>query len=306
MILCVCPSPAVDVTYHLDSLEVGATNRVGDVAHRPGGKAINVARVLATLGEPVTVLAPLHGATGAQVADGLTELGIPVEVVPTAEPTRRTVTIVDAGGGATVLSEPARVSGWTELVVRFTTLVARVQVVVISGSLPADAPPDALAELVGHSHAHGRPVVVDTSGPALASAVSARPTLVKPNADELAALTGDSDPRYAAARLARLHQIGVVASLGPGGLIAVDGRGAWQARPARPLAGNPTGAGDAVVAALARGLSRNDDLPDVLAEAVAVSAAAVLQPHAGDIDLDDVVAQRHGVVVEELRTDGAA
>ena len=302
-----CPSPAVDVTYHVESLALGATNRVSSVAHRPGGKAINVARVLATLGEPVTVLAPLSGETGAQVADGLTALGIPVEAVPTAAPTRRTVTVVDATGAATVLSEPARVSsGWADLTARFATLVARANAVVISGSLPIDAPPDALAVLVEQAHARGRPVVVDTSGPALAEVMSARPTLVKPNADELAELAGDADPHSAAARLARTHRIGVVASLGPNGLVAVDERGAWHARPARPLDGNPTGAGDAVVAALARGLARNEELPDILADAVAVSAAAVLQPHAGDIDVDHVDAQRRGVVVARLSTDGVA
>lgn len=306
MILCVCPSPAVDVTYHVETLALGATNRVGAVAHRPGGKAINVARVLATLGERVRVLAPLHGTTGAEVADALTELGIPVEAVPSAVPTRRTVTIVDATGAATVLSEPARVGGWSDLSARFAALVTLAQAVVISGSLPVDAPPDALAELVEQAHTHGRPVVVDTSGAALGAVMPARPTLVKPNAHELAELTGDADPRDAASHLARTHGIGVVASLGPNGLVAADERGAWHARPARPLDGNPTGAGDAVVAALARGLTRGESLPDMLADAVALSAAAVLQPHAGDVHPADIDAQRRGVVVTRLSADGAA
>lgn len=306
MILCVCPSPAVDVTYHLETLTLGATNRVGSVAHRPGGKAINVARVLATVDEQVTVLAPLHGATGAEVTAALAELGIPVEAVPASVPTRRTVTIVDAAGTATVLSEPARIGNWSGLATRFAALVPSAQAVAISGSLPVDAPPDALAGLVEQAHAHRRPVVVDTSGPALAAVLSARPTLVKPNAHELAELTGDADPRDAAAHLARTHGVTVVASLGPDGLVAVDSRGAWHARPARPLDGNPTGAGDAVVAALARGLSHNEALPDMLAEAVALSAAAVLQPHAGHVHPDDIDLQRAGVVVSELSTDGVS
>jgi tagatose 6-phosphate kinase len=177
--------------------------------------------------------------------------------------------------------------------------------VVLSGSLPVDTPADALVDLVEQAHAHRRPVIVDTSGPALAAALAARPTLVKPNADELAELTGAADPRDGAAHLARTHGIGVVASLGPDGLVAVDERGSWQARPARPLVGNPTGAGDAVVAALARGLARGETLPEMLADAVAVSAAAVLQPHAGHVHPDDVDSQRRGVVVTRLGADGA-
>lgn len=296
----------MDVTYHVATLALGATNRVTTVAHRPGGKAINVARVLSTLGEQVTVLAPLCGPTGAQISGGLTELGIPVEVVPTEAPTRCTVTVVDATGAATVLAEPARADAWPDLTARFTALLARAEAVVISGSLPLDAPSDALAVLVEQAHAHRCPVVVDTSGPALAAVLSARPTLVKPNANELTELTGDTDPHRAATRLAREHGIGVVASLGPDGLVAVDEHGAWRARPARQLDGNPTGAGDALVAALARGLSNNHPLPDVLADAVALSAAAVLQPLAGDIDLADVDEQRRGVVVTRFGMDGAA
>ena len=139
----------------------------------------------------------------------------------------------------------------------------------ISGSLPAGAPPDALAELVGHSHAHGRPVLVDTSGRGAGiDALSARPTLVKPNADELAELTGDSDPRYAAARLARLHadrgrRVARARRRSSPSTDAARGRhGRRGHSPAtRPAPVTP------LVAALARGLSRNDDLPDMLADA---------------------------------------
>ena len=68
----------------------------------------------------------------------------------------------------------------------------------MSGSLPHGAPPTALADVVRTAHAHATPVVVDTSGAALADALAARPTLVKPNADELAELTGERDPLVAA------------------------------------------------------------------------------------------------------------
>jgi tagatose 6-phosphate kinase len=306
VILCVCPSPAVDLTYRVDDFLAGATNRIVEVSERPGGKAVNVARVLHRTGTHATVLAPLGGATGAQLRQDLEAMGISVDVAPTNIATRRTVTVVDEHTGeATVLSEPAVIDCWPELVTLCRELAGSADAVVISGSLPLGAPVDGLAELVRIFDPSTRPVVVDSSGPALAAAVEARPTCIKPNHDELVALTGSSDTVAAASELARTHGTVVVASRGPDGAVAVDDRGAWQARPRQHIAGNPTGAGDALVAGLARGLVAGEDLADILADAVALSAAAVLHPVAGDVDLSDVDAQRGGVTVAELDLGGA-
>jgi tagatose 6-phosphate kinase len=298
VILCVCPSPAIDVTYEVAGLRVGDSNRVLRVTHRPGGKAVNVARVLTTIGEHATVLAPFGGDTGTQLHTGLAALGVTVQAVPSGLPTRRTVTVVDSvHGHATVLSEASRVDCWSAVADRFAALLPEADAVVISGSLPHGAPPDALAVLAGAARREGRPVVVDTSGAALAGALAGRPTVVKPNAAELAELAGHTDTVTAARALVAQHGVAVVASLGADGLIAVDTGGTWLARPARPLRGNPTGAGDALVAGLARGLARGEVLPDLLGDCVALSAAAVLAPHAGEVDPAEVRRQRAGVLV---------
>jgi tagatose 6-phosphate kinase len=77
----------------------------------------------------------------------------------------------------------------------------------------------------------------------------------------------------------------VVASAGPEGFFAFTGSGRWRALPPEVVAGNPTGAGDASVAALARGLAADLPWPEILADAVALSAAAVAAPVAGAVDL---------------------
>ncbi|MGH3715904.1 MAG: PfkB family carbohydrate kinase, partial [Micromonosporaceae bacterium] len=83
------------------------------------------------------------------------------------------------------------------------------------------------------------------------------------------------------------------------GLLAVTGDGAWHAV-APPQRGNPTGAGDAVVAALARGLRRGHGWPELLVEATALSAAAVREPVAGTVDLDHYRALTERVTVRTL------
>ncbi|MYS63722.1 1-phosphofructokinase, partial [Streptomyces sp. SID5473] len=57
-----------------------------------------------------------------------------------------------------------------------------------------------------------------------------------------------------------------------------------QATPPAPVRGNPTGAGDSAVAALLAGLVEGLPWPETLARAVALSAATVLAPAAGEFD----------------------
>jgi tagatose 6-phosphate kinase len=301
MILCVCASPALDLTYHVDQLVMGGTNRIRDVVQRPGGKAINVARMLHALGEEVQLLATAGGDTGAELATGLRTAGIRHELVPTTTPTRRTVAVVDeASSEVTMLNEPVTLEDWPAFRAAAEALIPAADVVVISGRLPTGAPADAFGQLTSKAHTHARPVVLDTSGPALTAALAAHPTVVKPNADELRECTQESDPICAARSLARQWQVAVVASLGADGLIAVDGTSAWRARPTRTLVGNPTGAGDAVVAGLARGLRGGADLPQMLSDCVALAEAAVLAPSAGELDVEHYQREAPRVAVESL------
>ncbi len=274
MIVTVTPNPALDITYELPELRPGHAHRVRSVHSRAGGKGVNVARVLAALGHEVLVLGLAGGATGDAVRADLDAAGIAHDLVPCAGETRRTVTLVD-GGSATLLNEPGPVislDDWSALVAR----VPDADVLVISGSLPPGLDEDAVARLAA---AYDAPVIVDTSGEPLRRAAPYA-WAVKPNAEELAALTGTDDP-VAGARALRAGGT-VVVSLGAEGLLAVTGDGVHRTAPPEVVSGNPTGAGDAVVAALAAGVGT--PWPALLNDAVALSAAAVLSPVAGSYD----------------------
>ena len=298
MILCICLSPAVDVTYHVGRVMAGGTNRVRSAARRPGGKAVNVARLLHVLGEPVRLLAPVGGSAGSEFAADLAALGLAADLVPNGPATRSTVTIVDDAGTATVFVEPAPLDSWPAVLNRAQDAIAAADVVVVSGRVPTGAPPGAIGELVRLVSGAGRSMLVDTSGPPLLDALRARPTVVKPNAEELAEVTGDPEPERAARALTAEFGCTVVVSLGEKGVFVAAPHGEWRARPAGPLHGNPTGAGDALVAGLARGLVSGPPFEDMLRDAVGLAAAAVLSPYAGEIDLERYREQRAGVVVE--------
>jgi tagatose 6-phosphate kinase len=272
MIVTVTPNIALDITYEVGELRPGRTHRVRATHARAGGKGVNVARMLKTLGHDVLVLGLAGGATGQAVRAELDSAGIAHDLAPCAGETRRTVTVV-AGGEATLFSEagPAvSAREWAALEER----VPDADVLVVSGSLPPGLDPGEVVRLVSRPV----PVIVDTSGEALRRAAP-HAWAVKPNAAELAEVTGTGDP-VAGAR--RLGAPAVVVSLGRDGLVAVRGSGVHRVAPPRVVSGNPTGAGDAVVAALAAGVG--SPWPELLRDAVALSAAAVLAPVAGSYD----------------------
>ncbi|NEY32755.1 hexose kinase [Streptomyces sp. PRKS01-65] len=289
MILTVTLNTALDITYRVRALRPHASHRVSEVTERPGGKGLNVARVLAALGHEVTVTGFAGGATGREVRERLAGVpGIVDALLPVAGATRRTIAVVDEHtGDTTQLNEPGpavTTAEWHAFQEAYGELLAGARAVALCGSLPPGVPVGAYAGLIRTARAAGVPVLLDTSGEPLRRGVAARPDLIKPNAEELAELTGSHEPLRAAQDARRRGARSVVASLGADGLLATTPEGRWRATPPAPVRGNPAGAGDSAVAGLLSGLVERLPWPDRLARATALSAATVLAPVAGEFD----------------------
>lgn len=295
MIITVTLNPALDISYTTDELVIHGSHRVRTVTERAGGKGVNVASVLNDLGFDAICTGLLGGSIGRQVAADLDARGMAHDFISCQGNSRRTVNVTSrAHGDATIFNEPGPVmttGEWAAMRDRLTTLVSDVgaRVVVLSGSLPHGLPDDAYAQLVDLVQATGALTIVDADGEPLRRAIAGAPSVIKPNLAELAAATGGHDGILGAMALQRLGARDVVISAGADGLLAFTHDGErYRARLRRRLGGNPTGAGDAVVAALAAGLAAGSDWPTMLTDAVSWSAAAVLQPVAGQVDRQDV------------------
>ncbi|MFF2526522.1 1-phosphofructokinase family hexose kinase [Streptomyces liangshanensis] len=295
MILTVTLNTALDITYRTPRLVPHTTHRVSEVIERPGGKGLNVARVLAALGHETVVTGFAGGGTGdvlrelLRLAPGIPAYAPPVDaLVPIAGATRRTVAVVDGStGDTTQLNEPGPVvsaAEWAAFLARYEELLAGADAVALCGSLPPGIHVGAYADLVRGARGAGVPVLLDTGGEPLRRGIAARPDLVKPNADELARLTGSREPLRATRDARRRGAHAVVASLGPDGVLAATPDGVWRACPPAPAKGNPTGAGDSVVAGLLSALVERLPWPDRLTRAVALATATVLSPAAGEFD----------------------
>ena len=305
MILTVTLNAALDVTYGISGeLTPHRTHRVRTIATHAGGKGVNVARVLHALGDGVLATGLLGGPTGAQVRAQLDVEGVPNAFVAIESETRRTVVITDTVG-ATGLWEagPAVTAAeWAEFGRKFGELLQSAEVVVLSGSLPRGVPNAAYADLLNFARAAGIPAVLDTDGEALRLGIAARPDLVKPNAAELATLVGGTVDSVAdavsAGRIALTFGAdAIVVSLGAAGVVLAVPTGSLHASLPQPIAGNPTGAGDACTAALARTIGQ--PWRERLIDAVALSAASVPTPAAGMVDLATYRDLRHQIRVKE-------
>lgn len=295
MILTVTPNPALDLTWLVPSLHPGESHRVASGVGRAGGKGLNVSRVLHQMDHPTHAVTSVGGSTGVEFRAELEASGVPHTLIETTSATRRSLALVDEEASeATVLNEygspldrPESDRFWAQV----DRLARDARVVVLSGSLPRDTDPVVISSAVGRLRATGRPVLVDTSGPAMLAAVAAGASVVKPNADELREATGFADLDQGITDLFERGATCVVASLGADGLIVAhrDGRRV-RARMAQSVRGNATGAGDAVTAAIAVSLADDPDLSargalEVLARrAVAWGAAAVAMPQAGSLE----------------------
>ncbi len=313
MIVTVTPNPSLDRTIEIPSLRRGAVHRASAVRVDPGGKGVNVARVLASAGQETVALLPAGSGPGERLGALLERAGVTSVGVRVAAATRTNVTLVEPGGVTTKINEAGQALTAAEveaLVDRAVELGADASWLVSCGSLPPGAPEDLHAELVRRCRRTGDGsrrggdntgvetplrIAVDTSDVPLRHAVGARPDLIKPNHGELSALIGRDlhsvGDVLLAARELRARGVGsVLVSLGAGGAVLVDRSGEHHAWTPEITVRSTVGAGDS---ALAGFLAAGGEGPDALRYAVAYGTAACRLPGSAapgphDIALDDV------------------
>ncbi len=187
-VVTVTPNPSLDHTVEVDVLERGEVQRTSHALVEAGGKGVNVARALAKHGHPTTAILPA-GDDAQRMIGLLTPQQVTTVAVPIDGAIRTNIAVVERDGTTTKLNEPGATLSDSDV----DALLAAVDEalrsgpawLVAAGSLPAGAPDDFYARVTKAAVAVGVPVAIDTSGPALAAAIDAGATVVKPNLEEL-------------------------------------------------------------------------------------------------------------------------
>lgn len=302
-------NPAIDQTVSIPNFRAGQVNRVAGSQSDPGGKGVNVASFLADFGLPVTVTGFL-GEENTQLFERLfAQKGIEDRFVRIAGSTRTGIKIIDELNQETTdINFPGQAPTAENVAALFhivEALVPGCSWFVMSGSIPAGCPTDIYAGLVRLVKSQGRAVALDTSGEALRRALPARPSLVKPNTEELQELVGrpisTRAEMIAAARSLLAQGIDtVVVSMGAQGALFVQAGEALLAQPPRVTVKSTVGAGDAMVSGTVAGKVQGASLAECARLATAFSLSAISQVGSGLPSLDAVEAFKNQVVIQEL------
>jgi 6-phosphofructokinase 2 len=307
--LTLTPNPALDLSTAVERIEASHKMRCDAPQVHAGGGGINVARVLHRLGASVRAMFPAGGPTGERLCKSLAQEGVSTDCLPIAGETRESFTVRESSTGRElrfVLPGPAwSEDEWQSCLERLRQGPAPAWLVA-SGSLPPGAPADFYARAARIAQEMGSRFVLDSSGPALQSALEAGVFLVKPSLRELREFTGtaldspDAQRAAAASLVSGGHAQMVALSLGGDGALLVTRQGSWRASALQVPVVSTVGAGDSFLAGLVWALDREPDPAKAFGTAMAAGAAALLAPGTALCQPEDVHRLRAQVQVAAL------
>ncbi len=310
MIITVTLNPAVDHTLDLLHLTLGDTNRVQNSRIDPGGKGINVSRVLQELQRESMASGLAPGSLGRFVEHSLLERGILCDFVHTRGQTRTNLTVVDESLHETTLLsyrgpeiDPRHLD---TLQTKLRRYISSGDWLVVAGSIPPPIEASAYEKLIELGRVAGAKTVLDADAEALAAGLRGKPDLVKTNHHEAERLLNvelddEASLENAAREMRRAGAGTAVVTAGRRGAVAVTEAEVWWAWPPDVDVVSSVGAGDAFLAGMLLQLSDGVSMEVALRWATAAGAAACLSPGTQLCKRDDVLRLLDQVRVERTK-----
>ena len=300
MIITVTLNAAIDKSLSVPNFRLGRRHRSVEQRTMAGGKGVNVARTLKSLGQPVIATGFAGGPTGTRIVEQLTDESILNDFVRIREESRTNTAVYDpTNGEQTEINErgPAVSAKEVELFRDKLMYLARgADVVVIAGSLPFGVEPDLYASLLRDLQKLGVTTMVDADGEPMRLAVRAEPAVISPNVNEAEELVGhefnaDEDHVIAVREMVQLGAREAIMTL-PDGCVAcvtVDGTPVLHRATIEPReAVAAVGAGDAFLAGFVAARYQGKDPEECLRFGVACGAESTQRLGAGLVDAHEV------------------
>lgn len=309
MITTVTLNASIDKAYYMDgSIENGTVMRVNSVHNSAGGKGLNVARIIKLCGEDVLATGLVGGFNGSYLENLLDSDGIKHKFIRIKGETRSCINILDSKYGSTEYLEPGckvTENEEKEFLEEFPTIIKDSSVVTISGSVPSGMSTDIYKRIVSTVKEAGKQVILDTSGKMLETSLQSKPTVVKPNKDELEMLFNTKiesieDVISCAEKISDKGISYVIVSLGGDGALMLCSDGVFHGKPPKLKVVNTVGCGDSMVGAFAVALHRKYEPLEALRFAVATASANALSPNTGDFEPETSKKLLNEIVVARL------
>ncbi|MBR0596484.1 1-phosphofructokinase [Sinanaerobacter chloroacetimidivorans] len=299
MIKTVTLNPAVDKTVEINNFRVGEVNRISSIRLDAGGKGINVAKTIKALGGSSIATGFLAGRNGDYIKDSLNRMQVSNDFLFVKGETRTNLKIVDRGNQTnTDINEPGLIEVTEEdlcqLEDKIFSDMSKDNILVLSGSVPANVPTGIYREWTERANRSGIRVLLDADRELLEEGIKARPHLVKPNLAELEILLNrklnHKNEIVSAGR--SLLDMGIetaVISLGSDGAVFFHGEHVIYVEGLKVTVKSTVGAGDAMVAALAYAISRDNPFEKAVSLSVAAGTANVASEGTQPPNMKDVL-----------------
>ena len=312
MIITVTLNAAIDKTLAVPNFQLGRRHRSTDQRTVAGGKGVNIARTLKTLGQPVIATGLAGGSTGTRISEQLTGEAILSDFVRIKEESRTSTAVIDPTSGVqTEINERGPLATEAELALfkdKLLYLAKGADICVFAGSLPRGVGNQIYAELVSELSSLGVTTVVDAEGEPMELALRAGPDLVSPKAAEAEGLVGHEfrDAQEHVQALRELCELGAREALitHADGCYAIVGRGHERHLydvTAEPLeAVSAIGSGDVFLAGYLSARYRERPFEECLRFGVACGAESTQHFGAGMVDPREVDRIASEVTITEL------
>ncbi len=289
MIYTVTLNPSIDYLVEVESFQMGKVNRTSYDAKFPGGKGINVSRVLKRLGNGTTALGFIGGQTGEFVKRFLRQEEIFTDFTEIAGDTRINIKL-KTGLETEINSQGPIISkgNYQQLFSQIEQLNNN-DILILSGSIPPSVPSDVYEAMARSCTQNGIKVVVDTSGKELLNVLPHRPFLIKPNHHELGELfsteiSNIDDAREYGAKLVEAGAQNVIVSMAGQGAVLCSGGESYSANVPKGNVINSVGAGDSMVAGFIGTYERTGDILSAFRFSLAAGSATAFSSDLGTLD----------------------
>lgn len=287
MIYTVTLNPSIDYIVEVENLKLGDLNRMKRDLKLPGGKGINVSRVLNQLEVQNKAIGFLGGFTGRYIEDWLREESISSDFVHISDDTRINIKLKHGeeteinGAGPDIRDTEA-----DELLQKLAALSGD-DIVILSGSVPPSLGADFYDKLISVCKQSGAEFVIDTTGAALKKALTHQPLLVKPNHHELAELFGVTintreEIIIYGRKLLDAGAKHVLVSMAGEGALFISEQGVYHANAPAGKVKNSVGAGDSMIAGFVGTLSLTGDVMEAFRAGVASGSATAFSDDLAD------------------------
>ncbi|MCT2536023.1 1-phosphofructokinase [Aquibacillus koreensis] len=271
-------NPSVDYIIHVEDFQVNGLNRGTNTQYYPGGKGINVSRVLKRLDVENTALGFLGGFSGDFIKDQLHQAEIETNFIEVSGNTRINMKLKSSGETEINGPGPEITSNQLQQLYDQISSLKQGDFLVAAGSTPASVPATFYADVAKICERNGVKLIVDTSSQALKDVMNHKLFFVKPNHHELGELfdtTIDSldDAIHYGKKLQQQGPEHVIVSMGGDGAIYISEQACYLAKAPKGTVKNTVGAGDSLVSGFLSAYVREQTVLSAFQYAVATGSA---------------------------------